>query len=154
MFEEFKNANQKGGKNFSAAPGLRLYSRIIDISTGVLLILSIIAAFVLFCLKDLWWIGLVVIAGALVFFFIQSLVSLLIFGFAEIIDNTKNEAKDKGGKVASPCSNKDSKETLDDVDEADNVEKSKKRSFSIEEWVGIGFLCVLVFFIIMVIVFG
>ena len=93
MFEELKNANQRNKKNFSAAPGLRLCSDIILVSAGVLLVLSVIAAFVLFCLKDLWWIGLVVIAGALVLFFIQWLVSLLIHGFAEIIDNTKDESK-------------------------------------------------------------
>ena len=93
MFEE--NVSEKlFPENFNAEGSIKKWAKTILIAGIVFMVLCVLAAIVLLGVEaeDLWWIALIVLADGLLTLFGASFLSTMVWGFGDVVGNTKRIA--------------------------------------------------------------
>ena len=80
-------------KNFNAENSIKRWAKAIRIIGSILMGLCVIAAFIVFALdpEDTWWISLIILGGGILTILSSSFSSVLIWGFGDIVGNTKKQ---------------------------------------------------------------
>lgn len=80
--------------NYTAEKGIKMWAKVFYYVAIVLPMLAILTFFVLLCVdaEELWWIGLVAFGGSLISAVTLIFSAQMIWGYAEIIGNTRRFA--------------------------------------------------------------
>ena len=102
-----KGERKMHDKNYSSEVSLKKWANAFFITATVVLVLSILAAFVIFCIdfEEFWWISLIIGGSGALLFASLSFSGHLTWGFAEIIGNTRKTAVASGMETSAPVVN-------------------------------------------------
>ena len=91
-------------EDYCAEKSIKRIASIILLSAKVLIVLSFIAAFIILCIdaEYLWWISLIVVGGGLVLYYPTYTFAVLIWGFGDVVGNSKRMASSEVNESTKP----------------------------------------------------
>lgn len=81
-------------KNFNAEESIKKWASIILYAGLIFLGVCVLVGFVLLCIEaeDFWWISLILLGGGLLTLFTACFLSVMVWGFGDVVGNTKRIA--------------------------------------------------------------
>jgi cytochrome c biogenesis protein CcdA len=104
----FTSSQVREAKNWEIAVSYEaVWANAFFITASIVLVLSILAAFILLCIKAeyLWWIALIIVASGALVYLGLAFTGHLTWGFSEIIGNTKRISNASGMVTSTHVAN-------------------------------------------------
>ena len=81
-------------KNYNSEKTLKKMAKVMALIAKIFFIIDCLTAFIVFCIEveELWWVALTILGGGLTVFGCTLFFAHLLYGFGEIVGNTKRTA--------------------------------------------------------------